>query len=212
MGISTHPGALRYTLIFLFTGFAVVTGITSCAQNEKSEETENETTSITSDLEGTWITSCVAKNKNYEVVVTGTTVTQKTRSYQSNSDCADNKKAFEEISTYSGYTVSDYELTFSPSGWKGRDYKIVVEKITGTPLTSSFASGLNSVSACGLNNWSVNIASEITGKTCVDSTYPVRNTTMYNTYAKDGGNAYIGTPSYSTYPKSVNNDVLFVKQ
>ena len=93
-------------------------------------------------------------------------------------------------------------------------YKISyrVQKLTYTPVSSEYASLINDVSLCGLNNWEVNTTTDVLGMNCSGTTMPQKNATFYNVYNLIGTNLYLGDPKPDVHPTTVNTNAMYVKQ
>jgi hypothetical protein len=86
------------------------------------------------------------------------------------------------------------------------------QKLTYTPVSSEYASLINAVSLCGLNNWEVDTTTDVLGMNCSGTTMPQKNATFYNVYNLIGTNLYLGTSKTDVYPTTVNTNVMYVKQ
>ena len=178
----------------------------SCANDDDSSS------SSTTELEGTWITSCTLDSDNYshlyKIVVTGTDVVE-TDEVHSDTSCSTDAWKWEY--TYSSLTIED-EVTFT-DGTKGHKYSLNIQSSNFTVQTSAGVSSLNSSSTCGYNDWVINTAKDLSGITCGSATHPAKNTTGRGLYNLVGNNAFFGGfITTGSYPTGVSTDITFVKQ
>ena len=191
---------LQIILITFFT-FAII----SCA---KKDATSSDTTT---ELEGTWITSCYDAGSQYKiqtVTVSGTNLTHKIEDH-SDSSCSNDNGTF--LDTYTSLSIGD-SVTFE-SGSTGHKFSVAVGSFTYTPTTASEVSLLNAAATCGFSDWTINTSKDYTGKTCASTTYAVANTTYLGLYMLVGNNLFTGDYSSSgSYPTSVYTSIPLVKQ
>ena len=189
-------------MIFSFT-------IISCAKKSDSSS------SSTTEIEGTWQTSCVSSGDYYRIkklTVTGTNITD-TFEYHTDSSCATDYSMW--TYTWSSLSIGD-EVTFSSygsSGGSGHDFTLTLSDTTYTPQTSDIVSSKNTNSYCGLTSWELNTPLSVAGKTCNSVTKWATGITVYGTYLLDGSKLFFELSS-DTYPDSVqtgDNDT-FTKQ
>ena len=178
----------------------------SCANDDDSSS------SSTTELEGTWITSCTLDSDNYshlyKIVVTGTDAVE-TDEVHSDTNCSTDLNKWEW--TYSSLSIED-EVTFT-DGTKGHKYSINIQSSNYTAQTSALVSALNSANTCGFNNWVINTAKDVQGLTCGSTTYPAKNTTGRGLYNLVGNNVFLGGfITTGSYPTSVSTNITFVKQ
>jgi len=193
---------LNTIFIFIFSFI-----ILSCAKKDDSSSS-----GTTTELEGTWITSCTVDSDNYshlyKIVVTGTDAVE-TDEVHSDTTCSTDYYKWEY--TYSSLSIED-EVTFD-DGTKGHKYTINIQSYNFTAQTSAYVSALNSASTCGFNDWVINTAKDIQGLTCGSTTYPTKNTTGKGLYNLVGNNAFFGGfITTGSYPTSVSTNITFVKQ
>ena len=193
---------LNTIFIFIFSFI-----ILSCAKKDDSSSS-----GTTTELEGTWITSCTVDSDNnshlYKIVVTGTDAVE-TDEVHSDTTCSTDWYKWEW--TYSSLTIED-EVTFT-DGTKGHKYSINIQSSNYTEQTSAGISSLNSASTCGFNDWVINTAKDVQGLTCGSTTYPVKNTTGRGLYNLVGNNLFLGGfITTGSYPTGVSTNVTYVKQ
>jgi len=193
---------LNTIFIFIFSFI-----ILSCAKKDDSSSS-----GTTTELEGTWITSCTVDSDNYshlyKIVVTGTDAVE-TDEVHSDTNCSTDLNKWEW--TYSSLSIED-EVTFD-DGTKGHKYSINIQSSNYTAQTSALVSALNSANMCGFNNWVINTAKDVQGLTCGSTTYPAKNTTGRGLYNLVGNNVFLGGfITTGSYPTSVSTNITFVKQ
>ena len=180
-----------------------------CQKSDTSSTTTDNTTTNT-ELEGTWLTSCLTSGsyyKIYTIIVTGTDVVVKTESH-TDSSCSTDFALWED--TYDSLSIGD-EVTFSDAT-KGHKFTLQVVSFKHTPQTASAASALNTAGWCGYSNWAQQIAKDYTGKTCGSTAYAVANTSVQGMYNLVGNNLFLGTLNTSSYPTEVSTSITYVKQ
>ena len=90
---------MLYVLVITFLSFTIY----SCAKKSDSSSS-----SSTTELEGTWTTSCVSSGSRYRIrtlTVSGTNVTVDRWQYHSDSSCANDEYRFD--ATYSSLSIGD---------------------------------------------------------------------------------------------------------
>ncbi len=163
---------------------------------------QSTSSSSTTELEGTWKSSCVsAGSSSYGIktlTVSGTNVTDQWK-YYSDSSCATSEYSYD--STYSSLSIGN-EVIFD-SGKTGHKLTMTIDTNTYTPLSASDVTWNNSNSWCGETDWVLNTPQSIAGKTCGSYTKWNTNITIYGVYALDGSTLYLGLSSGS-YPSTVD--------
>jgi len=164
------------------------------------------------ELEGRWVSSCVASDNYYlitTIAVSGTNVTDKYE-YHSDSSCANDSYSFD--ATYSSLSIGDAMTfdTYGSSGGSGHRFTITIDNNTYTSLSASDVTWNNNNSWCGETDWVLNTAQSIAGKTCGSNAQWNTNITIYGLYLLDGNKLF---PSFSSssYPSGVDaedNDTL----
>ena len=164
------------------------------------------------ELEGRWVSSCVASGNYYlitTIAVSGTNVTDKYE-FHSDSSCANDSYSLD--STYSSLSIGDAMTfdTYGSSGGSGHEFTMTIDTNTYTSLSASDVTWNNNNSWCGETDWVLNTAQSIAGKTCGSNAQWNTNITIYGLYLLDGNKLF---PSFSTssYPSSVgigDNDTL----
>ena len=177
----------------------------SCAKKDDSSTT-------TTELEGTWSAACYVDTDNFSnkntITVSGTDVIVK---YEVHSDSSCNTDLLTWEDTYSSLSIGD-EISFD-SGATGHRYTFNVVSFKLTPETTALVSALNAESSCGVSDWALDTATNYTGKTCGSTTYLAANTTYLGLYKLVGNNLFLGGfSSTGSYPTSVLNTITYVKQ
>ena len=194
-------------MIFSFT-------IISCAKKSDSSS------SSTTEIEGTWQTSCVSSGDYYRIkklTVTGTNITD-TFEYHTDSSCATDYSMWSY--TWSSLSIGEEQTypSYGSSGGSGHDFTWTLSDTTYTPQTSDKVSWNNTNSYCGLTGWELNTAQDVAGKTCGAGTDPMLaiGVTGYGLYLLDGSKLFweVSDSTSSTYPSRMrtgDNDT-FTKQ
>ena len=184
----------------------------SCSDNSSSGDS-----SSTTELEGTWTTSCVSSGSRYKIrtlTVSGTNVTVDRWEFHSDSSCANDAYRFD--TTYSSLSIGDAMTfdTYGSSGGSGHKLTMTIDTNTYTPLSSSDVTWVNSNSWCGETDWVLNTAQSIAGKTCGSTAQWSSNITIYGMYILDGSKFMPSWTSSSSYPDNVSSDTsnTYVKQ
>ena len=175
---------------------------------------DDDSSTTTTELEGTWKTPCFASGTAYRtksLIVTGTTLVDTTDVF-SDSSCTTEKSTW--VDTYSSLNIGN-EITFASygsSGGSGHKFTLTLDTITGTPLTASDVTTLNTYSYCGDSDWALNTAKSLLGKNCTGVTEWSTGTAAQGVYLLDGSKIFFGIGL--SYPSSVDtgdNDT-FTKQ
>ena len=197
---------MLYVLVILLLSFTIY----SCAKKSDSSSS-----SSTTELEGTWQTSCHVVGSRYRIktlTVSGTNVTDKWE-YHSDSSCANDIHSFD--STNSSLSIGDAQTfdSYGSSGGSGAEFTMTVSTNTLTILNSTEVSWVNTNSYCGDADWVLNTAKSIVGKTCGSDTYWSAGTAVYGLYLLDGSQLF-WDDSDSSYPSSVGTGTSdnFTKQ
>ena len=176
---------------------------------------DDSSTTTTTELEGTWKTACHSSGDYYyirTVAVTGTTFVEKNE-YHSDSSCANDNATFEV--NFGSLTIGDVKTfdSYGSSGGSGAEFTMTLSTNTLTPLNSTEVSWANTNSYCGISNWVINVAQDVSGKTCGSSTEWSSGITLYGLYILDG-TKFMPSHSSSSYPSSVSTEVsnTFIKQ
>ena len=213
----------------LLVSIAVLVSSCSSEEDSKTVSTDNTTSSSgdpdsgsdnsssgdsssTTELEGTWTTSCVSSGSRYKIrtlAVSGTNVTDKWE-FHSDSSCANDAYRYDQ--TYSSLSIGDAMTfdTYGSSGGSGHKLSMNIDANTYTSLSASDLTWVNSNSWCGETDWVLNTAQSIAGKTCGSDLQWNTNITIYGLYLLDGNKLF---PSFSSssYPSGVDaeeNDTL----
>ena len=188
---------ILYVLVISLLSFTIF----SCAK-----KSSDDSSSSTTELEGTWQTSCHSSGSSYRVkklTVSGTNFTN-TNEYHSDSSCDtdDDKWSNEWGSLNIGAPRSD------GSGYR---FTLTLTDITYTPQTSAVTSSANTDSWCGETDWVLNTAQSAAGKTCGSNTQWDAGQAVFGEYLLDGNNLYWEFSS-SEYPSVDTTYYTFVKQ
>ena len=178
----------------------------SCSSNSSTSSTAS-----TTEVEGTWITSCFQSGSYYRIqtiTITGTDVVAKYE-FHTDSSCSTDYLFYED--TYSSLAIGD-SVTFS-SGSTGHKFSLNVVSFKTTLQVASLVSASNTASYCGFSDWELNTVKDYTGKTVSSILYPVANTTFLGMYKLVGNNLFLGDfISTGSYPTLVYNTIIYVKQ
>ena len=178
----------------------------SCGEKEESDD------SATTELEGTWVTDCYQySNSQYNkktLVVSGKNYTY-TSEYYSSSKCATVEDKW--VYTLTSLAIGD-AMTFS-SGGSGHRFTSYHNSTKLEWQNAGSVSWANTNSYCGISNWVINVAQDVSGKTCGSSTEWSSGITLYGLYILDG-TKYMPSFSSSSYPSSVSSETsnIFYKQ
>ncbi len=177
---------------------------------------QKQNTTTSTELEGTWKSSCVSSGSRYKIrtlTVSGTNVTVDRWEFHSDSSCANDAYRFD--TTYSSLSIGDAMTfdTYGSCGGSGHQITMTIDTNTYTSLSASDVTWNNNNSWCGETDWVLNTAQSIAGKTCGSTAAWNTNITIYGLYLLDGNKLF---PSFSSssYPSGVDagdNDT-FTKQ
>ena len=191
-----------YIILILFLSFTIY----SCAK-----KSDTSSTSTTTELEGTWVTSCFLSGGVYRmhtITVTGTDVVVKTESH-TDSSCSTDFAMWED--TYDSLSIGD-EVTFS-DGTKGHRFTTEVVSFKLTLQSASAVSATNTATLCGYSDWALNTAKDYSGVTCAGTAYAVANTSVQGLYNLVGNNLFLGSLNTTgSYPTGVSTSITYVKQ
>ena len=157
---------------------------------------DEEETSTTTELEGTWKSACYTNSDNTSAIVTPTfagNVLTITGEKHSDTSCATDYRLREESHTFSMGDAGKFSLT--------------VGTIKRTPQSSTAVTAYNSASKCSANDWELN-----TAKTC--SFGDDAGATIYCLYELSGTTLYIECNN-SAQPTSIDKTStrnIFTKQ
>ena len=193
-----------YIILILIFSFTII----SCA---KKSDTSSTSTTKTTEVEGTWVTSCFLSGGFYRIntiTVTGTDVVVKYE-WHSDSSCSTDYALWED--TYDSLSIGD-EVTFSDAT-KGHKFTSEVVSFKLTLQTASAVSATNTANFCGYSDWALNTAKDYTGITCSGTAYAVANTSVQGMYNLVGNNLFLGTLNTTgSYPTEVYTTITYVKQ
>ena len=174
----------------------------SCSKEESDD-------SATTELEGTWETDCYQySNSQYNkktIVVSGKNYTY-TSVYYSSSKCATVEDKW--VSTLTSLAIGDamFFSTYGSSGGYGHQFTAYHNSTKLEWQSAGSVSWANTNSYCGLSNWVINVAQDVSGKTCGSSTEWSSGITLYGLYLLDG-TKLLPSISSSSYPSSVSTEV-----
>ena len=177
-----------------------------CGENEESDD------SATTELEGTWETDCYQySNSQYNkktIVVSERNYTY-TSEYYSSSKCATVEDKW--VYTLTSLAIGA-EMTFS-SGGSGHRFTTYHNSTKLEWQSASSVSWANTNSYCGISNWVINVAQDVSGKTCGSSTEWSSGITIYGLYLLDG-TKLLPSISSSSYPSGVStaDSSTFIKK
>ena len=177
-----------------------------CGEKEESDD------SATTELEGTWATDCYQySNSQYNkktIVVSGKNYTY-TSEYYSSSKCATVEDKW--VYTLTSLVIGA-EMTFS-SGGSGHRFTTYHNSTKLEWQSASSVSWANNNSYCGISNWVINVAQDVSGKTCGSSTEWSSGITLYGLYLLDG-TKLLPSISSSSYPSGVStaDSSTFIKK
>ena len=187
--------------------------VSGCSPSDSGSSSSGTTlTGPIADLQGKWMTSCYFDGDNYareSFEVSGPDIISQS-TYYSDSDSSCSSALFKMDTNNSGASVGE-KVVFADST-EGYRISYRAQKLTYTPVSSEYASLINAVSLCGLNDWEVDTTTDVLGMNCSGTTMPQKNATFYNVYNLIGTNLYLGTSKTDVYPTTVNTNVMYVKQ
>ena len=193
-----------YIILILFLSFTIY----SCA---KKSDTSSTTTPTTSEVEGTWVTSCFLSGGVYRIntiTVTGTDIVVKYE-WHTDSNCSTDYALWED--TYDSLSIGD-NVTFSDDT-KGHKFTLEVVSFKLKPQIASKVNSLNTDNFCNYSDWALNTAKDYTGKTCGSTAYAVTNTSVQGMYNLVGNNLFVGDfNTTGSYPDNVSTEITYVKQ
>ena len=187
---------MQYLLVILFLSFTIF----SCAKKSSDES------SSTTEIEGTWQTSCNSSGTIYKLqklTVTGTNFTH-TNEYHSDSSCATDYVLW--VNSWGSLSIGEER-----SGGSGHQFTLTLSDITFTSQTSDDVTWNNNNSWCGLTGWEINTPVSVQGKTCGSETQFATGKVVYGDYLLDGNNLY-WTFDPDNYPTVNSNYRTFSKQ
>ena len=175
------------------------------------KKSDTSSTSSTSEVEGTWTTSCFLEGSIYRIhtiTVTGTDIVVKYE-WHSDSSCSTDYVLWED--TYDSLSIGD-EVTFS-DGTKGHRFTTEVVSFKLTLQSASAVSATNTETLCGYSDWALNTAKDYSGVTCGGTAYAVANTSVQGLYNLVGNNLFLGSLNTTgSYPTGVSTSITYVKQ
>ena len=191
---------ILYVLVISLLSFTLF----SCAK-----KSSDNSSSSTTELEGTWVVSCFDDGGgNYlikTITVTGTDMVSKIEVH-TDSSCTTDKDRWE--TTYTSLSIGEAIIseTYGSSGG-GSGYKFTMNISTKTYTTqlSELVSWPNSNSWCGGSDWELNTAKDVVGMTCSSTTYSSSGHSYYGKYILDGDKLMPGVSS-SSYPDGTSSD------
>ena len=171
--------------------------------NSSSDDSSNNSTS-TSELEGTWVTSCntTSWNNNHYVIetitVSGSGLVWKWDEH-SDSSCSNDYIIWTD--NHSSLSLGN-EVTLD-NGSKATKFTMKVESLEALMKTSAAATDYNNYVWCGDSDWALNTSKDYSGKTCSGETYPAKNATISGVYKLDGSSLLINTDNITSVGSTV---------
>ena len=165
---------------------------------------EDETTTSTTALEGTWKTACYTDSDNYSFYFTPTfagNVLTITDEKHSDTSCATDFRLMEEAHTFSMIDSPEY-------GSNAGKFSITAGTTKRTPQSASAVSDFNSNNKCSANDWELN-----TVKDCTEAE-DSQGDSVYCLYELSGTTLYIACNN-SAQPTSIDKtdaSNVFTKQ
>ena len=139
----------------------------------------------TTELEGTWLSSCYSGwDNNYviqSITVTGSALVIKWDEH-SDSSCVTDYATWTD--THSSFYIGN-ESTLD-NGSTGRKYTMKVDSLEVLMQTAAAAIDYNNYNFCGDSDYSLNTTKDYSGKTCAGVDYQAANTSRYGIYILDG--------------------------
>jgi hypothetical protein len=172
-------------LIFSFTIF-------SCAKKDESSSTTS-----TTELEGSWVSSCYSKWDTYWIktwTFTGSALVVKWDEY-SDSSCATDYAIWTD--TYSSFSIGN-EATLD-NGSTGRKFTMKVDSFVGSMQAAAAVTDYNNVNFC-FSDWALNTTKDYTGMTCGSTDYAAANTNIYGMYLLEGSSLLMSDITSSSSP------------
>ena len=185
-----------YIILILFLSFTIY----SCAKKSDSSSS-----SSTTELEGTWVSSCYSKWDTYWIktwTFTGSALVVKWDEY-SDSSCATDYAIWTD--TYSSFSKGN-EATLD-NGSTGRKFTMKVDSLEGLMQTAAAVTYYNNYVLCVDSEWVLNTAKDYSGKTCNNVSYPAKNATISGVYKLDESSLLITKDSTTSVGSTV-----FIKQ
>ena len=171
--------------------------------NSSSDDSSNNSTS-TSELEGTWVTSCNTTswaNNHYvieTITVSGSGLVWKWDEH-SDSSCSNDYIIWTD--NHSSLSLGN-EVTLD-NGSKATKFTMKVESLEALMKTSAAATDYNNYVWCGDSDWALNTAKDYSGKTCNNVSYPAKNATISGVYKLDGSSLLINTDNITSVGSTV---------
>ena len=109
--------------------------------------------------------------------------------------------------TYSSLSIGD-AVTYDNGTKTGAYFSMILSGATETPNSSYDVTWVNDNSYCGYSDWELNVAKDITGKTCDSSTIISANTKLLSLYKNESSNTIrLGSFNIESdgYPSSVSS-------
>ena len=138
-----------------------------------------------------------------------------TVNYEYFSDSSCTTAASKWVDTQTSLSIGDAMVfsTYGASGGSGHQFTVYHNSTTAEWQNTSDVSWANTNSYCGETDWELNVAQDVSGKTCGSSTEWSSGITLYGLYILDG-TKYMPSLSSSYYPFSVSSETsnIFYKQ
>lgn len=189
---------MLYVLVISLLSFSIF----SCAKKSDSSSTTSTTA-----LEGTWLSSCHSSGSYYKLltlIVTGTGVVLKKEMHHDSNCSTDNNT---QEWTYSSLLIGD-SVTYESGTKTGAYFSMIFSGATETPNSAYDVTWVNDNSYCGYSDWELNVAKDITSKTCAGTTTIPANTKLLSLYKNESSNTIrLGSFNIESdgYPLSVSS-------
>ena len=173
--------------------------ISSCAKSSTDNSSSSSTTDSTTELEGTWVSSCYQTSYSSElydiqsITFTGSAFISKWETH-SDSSCTTDFATWTD--TYSSFSIGD-ETTID-NGSTVRKISMKVDSFEALMQTEVAATKYNEFEYCGYTDWAINTTKDYTGRTCGDDEMWSANTSVYGVYLLDGNCVTISNFSSSS--------------
>ena len=200
-----------FYLFVLIVGIALIAS--SCAKDDSSSSSTSSAdntssssgdSSSTTELEGTWVTSCnTASWDNNHYVIETITVSGSglVRKWDEHSDSSCSNDYIIWTDNHSSLSLGN-EVTLD-NGSKATKFTMKVESLEALMKTSAAATDYNNYVWCGDSDWALNTAKDYSGKTCNNVSYPAKNDTISGVYKLDGSSLLINTDNITSVGSTV---------
>ncbi len=205
----------------LTASLPLLLALPACGSSNSSKDVVDDASART-ELQGTWTDACHAPNRLADVLKTGFAQDRYefgllqnrfTRTLSVYSDAACSKPGFTET-IEGGYTV----IGDGPDIDGGRPINYTLTKATINPQTAAAVDALNVVSYCGVKDWALNQAKEVTNKTCALQQFK-NGDVVFDIFRVENKQLTMGKTSFfadgssgQARPTERNKDLAFTKK